>query len=356
MDFYPSTHPTTWFRDRYLEGSLTIKPPYQRKPVWTARQKSYLIESLLLRLPIPELYIQEAHSPEGATSYAVVDGQQRIRTVFQFMGSEIDPEEEQYNGFALDKLPATSPFHNITFQELSDADKAAFYGYSFTVRFLRTPSDDEVRDMFRRLNKFLSPLNPQELRNATYTGPFVQLALRLAEDDYWVDSRIVLPADIRRMMDVEYVSQLLIGVLHGPQGGGSRTIDQYYEQYEDYEDEFPEQRDAERRFARTLQTIKAILPGIRETRWSNRADFYSLFVATAHLLRDRKQRAGQQTAVRGALIDFAARVATRLGDEEAKVPRDVAAYVAAVARGANEKSRRGIRHAVMLRLLDPYFA
>src|SRR5207245_1440160 len=103
-------------------------------------------------------------------------------------------------------------------------------------------SDDEVRDMFRRLNKYLTPLKPQELRNATYSGPFAVLVQKLADDKYWAEKGIVSPALIRRQNDVEFVSELMIGVLHGPQGGGAAVIDQYYSQYEDFEDEFPGQK------------------------------------------------------------------------------------------------------------------
>lgn len=354
MDFTGSSHPTTWFRDRYKEGSLIIKPPYQRKPVWGARQKCYLVESILLSLPIPEIYIQQETSPEGATTFAVVDGQQRIRTVLQFIGSEIDPEEQEQNKFALEKLDATSTWKNKTFEELSDAERARYYDYAFEVRYLKNASDDEVRDMFRRLNKFLSPLKPQELRNATYMGPFVTLTLDLADDDYWVENRIVTPADIRRMTDVEYVSQLLIGVLHGPQGGSAKSIDDYYEQYEDFDDEFPEQRRAEQLFIQALDAIKLIFPEIRGTRWSNKTDFYSLFVALASLLRKASPAKTKMPALRKELEAFADEVDERLANEKAKAEEDVIRYVRAVEKGANDKRRRAERHAVVTELLKAF--
>ena len=81
MKFNPSQQTIGWFKDRYQETTLTIKPPYQRKPVWTARQKCYLIESILMDLPIPEIHIHQRVSPDGKTSYAIVDGQQRVRTI-----------------------------------------------------------------------------------------------------------------------------------------------------------------------------------------------------------------------------------------------------------------------------------
>jgi hypothetical protein len=304
---------------------------------------------------VPEIYIQQTTLPEGKTTYAIVDGQQRIRTVLQFIGSETDPGEQEYNKFALDKLEDTSPWKNLTFAELSDEEKVKFYEYMFSVRYLKTDNDSEVRDMFERLNKYLTPLKPQELRNATYTGPFIKLAEKLADSEYWAENRIVTPASIRRMGDVEFVSELVIGVLHGPQGGSAKVIDDYYKQYEDYEDEFPEQQKAEKLFGETIETIQQIFPNIKETRWKNKTDFYTIFVSIASLLRSSKLQASKVSQVRKALDKFAGEVDKRLSDEKAKVSENAINYVRAVEKGANDKPRRADRHAVLMNIISPYF-
>ncbi len=355
MNFTSSVQTISWFRDRYREGTLKIKPPYQRKPVWVVRQKCYLIESILMGLPVPEIYIQQTTSSEGKTTHSIVDGQQRIRSVLQFVGSELDPDEEEYNKFALDKLDVNSAWRNITFEELLDDKRSEFYGYTFSVRYLNTENDDEVRDMFRRLNKYLTPLKPQELRNATYSGPFTAIVSRLANDDYWVENRIVTTAAIRRMADVEFVSELLIGVMHGPQGGSSKVIDEYYKQFEDYEDEFPGQRRATRLFNNTLTTIQKVLPNIKESRWNNKTDFYTLFIGTASLLRSGKLADEKITNLREALVSFAEKINARLAEEETRVSLEVIRYVRAVEKGANDKKRRADRHKSLLTILEPYF-
>ncbi len=355
MKFDSSTQDIVWFRDRYLEGNLTIKPPYQRKPVWVARQKCYLIESILKGLPIPEIYVQQTTSAEGKTNYAIVDGQQRIRTVLQFVGSETDPTETEANKFVLDKLPPESEWRNKTFAELSDDQKKGFYGYRFAVKYLNTESDDEVREMFQRLNRFLTPLKPQELRNATFTGPFVKLVLELADNEFWVENRIVTPAAIRRMIDVEFVSELLIGVLHGPQGGSPAIIDSYYEQYEDYDDEFPDERRAKRLFAETLDLIRKVLPNIKATRWANKTDFYTLFVAFSSLAGTKALIAGKVPQLRVALENFASHVDTRLRDPSAKVSKEAISYARAHEKGANDKMRRANRHKALIDLIEQYF-
>ena len=80
-----------------------------------------------------------------------MSGQQRVRTVLQFIGSEMDPEAQEFNKFILDKLEDSSRWKNISSAELEDEEKKTFYGYAFAVRYLNTEDDNEVRDMFRRL-------------------------------------------------------------------------------------------------------------------------------------------------------------------------------------------------------------
>jgi hypothetical protein len=273
----------------------------------------------------------------------------------QFVGAETDPDEAEYNKFALDKVEPASDWHNVTFATLSPEAKKKFYGYQLAVRYLDTDDDEEVRDMFRRLNKYLVPLKPQELRNATYTGPFVRLTLTLADSEYWAENRIVTASAIRRMNDVEYVSELLIGLLHGPQGGNAAVIDEYYKQYEDYEDEFPDQKRTARLFNLTLAQMQAILPTIKDTRWSNKTDFYTLFVAIGSLFQSQEFIPGKEKPAQKKLASFESEVNARLTDDQQKATNDVVLYVRAVEKGANDKKRRADRHEVMVALLTPFF-
>jgi hypothetical protein len=354
MEFDTGPQALSWFRDRYLEGSLDIRPPYQRRPVWGAKQKCALIESILMNLPVPELYMQQIVSAEGDTTYAIVDGQQRTRTVLQFIGAEQDPEEQEFNRFPLDKLPATSPWYGKMLAELDPDDRRRFFGYRFAVRYLNTDRDDEVRDMFKRLNEYQSPLTPQELRNAMFTGPFVKFVTTLADDEYWAENRVVTPAGIRRMIDIQFVSELVIGLLHGPQAGSPRAIDDYYQEYEDYESEFPGQKTVEPLYAATRDVVERLFPEIRKTRWANMTDFYSVFVAIGHVLRSRDKplAAREVRELRDSLASFAEIVSDKQADDDLKVPRHVSQYVRGLQRGANDKTRRSARHTSLLTVID----
>jgi hypothetical protein len=354
MNYNSSEQTVGWIKDRYLEGTLEIKPPYQRRPVWAPRQKSNLVESILLGLPVPEIYIHTTTTEEGASNYAVVDGQQRVRSLLQFIGVEKEEEETEFNGFALEYLDEESPWRNITLDELTPTQKKSLFGYKLGVRFLTDATDGEVRDMFKRLNKYLTKLSDQELRNAIYSGPFVQLVTTLADDDYWAENALVSPAIIRRMKDIEFISELVIGLMNGPQGGSGQIIDEYYRQFEIYEDEFPNQKQVKRLYDRTLTAIQSILPEIKETRWRNRTDFYSLFVVLGSIL-GRGGMSYNAARVRKSLLDFATQVDRRLKDDKARTSKAPTEYVLSVQKGSSDKSRRGARHEALISVLEPFF-
>jgi hypothetical protein len=347
----------SWFQENYKADRLELRPPFQRKPVWTNKQRSFLIESILLDVPIPEVYVQVTQGDDGSEQYGVVDGQQRLRTILQFVGIEdqADQEGEDVNRFALEALSPTSVHKDRTFGDLTIEERKRFFQYEICVRFLYTDDLKEVEDVFKRLNKFTLPLKAQELRNATYHGPFAKLSEALADDDYWAVNRIVIPAAIRRMADIEMMSDLLIGLLHGPQGGSAKVIDQYYEQYENFEEEFPDQNRIRRLFAATMDTVKQLFPEISTVpRWGNRADFYSLFIAIGHLLRDHEIPSRQAKRLGDALLTFAREVDRKVETPTVRTSKEPTEYARAIEKGSNDKARRLDRHEALTRIITPF--
>ena len=354
MNHESESRPLSWFRDEFSRGALELRPPFQRKPVWRPRQRCALIESILLDIPVPEVYIQITHVDEETERYGVVDGQQRIRTIMQFIGKETDPEEQAQNLFRLDKLPEASRYRDKTFGDLEKGERNALLRYRLCVRFLTTEDDNEVRDVFKRLNRYSMPLKPQELRNATYLGPFIKLSERLADDSYWAEKKIVSPAVIRRMTDIEMMSDLLIGLMHGPQDGGSKTLDKYYDQYEHFDDDFPDQRRVSELFDTTKDCIAQLLGNLTQHRWSNRADYYSLFVAIGERMGETKG-IRSKPELRQAIVRFGEQVSKHVKDERARVPQNAEKYSRAIVKGPGSKARRVDRHEALLTVIGPFF-
>lgn len=345
-----------WFQEHYKADRLELRPPFQRKPVWTDVQRCSLIESILLDVPIPEVYVQVTQDEDGSEQFGVVDGQQRLRTILQFIGieqSEDQHQDEDNNSFKLEKLPATSVFKDKSFSDITGEHRKRFFQYEICVRLLYTENVTEVEDVFKRLNKFTMPLKAQELRNATYHGAFAKLSEELADNEYWAVNRIITPASIRRMGDIEMMGDLLIGLIHGPQGGSARVIDQYYEQYEPYEDEIPGQAKLKRQFNLALGAIDSLFPDISlAPRWANRADFYSLFQAFGASLVQHDIKTPQKLA--DALIKFAEDVDRVLESPGARVNANAKKYARAIEKGSNDKARRLDRHEALTAIIEPF--
>ena len=251
MKYRTSHQAISWFNQRRKDKSLLLAPPFQRRPVWVSKQKQYLIDTILNDLPIPEIYIQRKTDRNGNLTYTVVDGQQRIRAILDFIDGR----------FSLPEDP-NSEWSDCDFNELVDVHKEAFWDYSVVVRELEQVSDIEVRDLFKRLNKYVFALTPQELRNARYDGRFIKLMTELADDEYWAENRIVSTVAIRRMTDIQFVSEVFIAMINGVQHK-TKTLDKYYEIYEE---SFPDISHWKSIFVRTMEIIKGMLPDIKQTR------------------------------------------------------------------------------------------
>src|SRR5438067_11639 len=111
----PGPQIISWFKDRLAEERLIFKPPFQRNPVWLDKHKAYLIDTALRGLPIPEVYLQKETDEEGKTTYAIVDGQQRIRALLDFSRGQVELMDEYSPGRG-----------GQTWDDLSGEEKKAF--------------------------------------------------------------------------------------------------------------------------------------------------------------------------------------------------------------------------------------
>ena len=126
-----------------------LNPSFQRRYVWTSQAKSYFIDTILRGRPSPNIYIRTVIDLKTKKSYReVVDGQQRLTTIREF--SE--------NKFALGS--SASEYEGLRYQDLSDELKAKFLGYQIGVVQLFNADDEEVIDIFRRINSYGLLVNP----------------------------------------------------------------------------------------------------------------------------------------------------------------------------------------------------
>ncbi len=278
-----------WFKNAYERKELEMKPPFQRNPVWVTRQKSFLIDTILNRFPIPEIYMQETTDSQGNAKYIIVDGQQRIRSVIDFLAGK----------FTIDEKESPS-FNGASFDELSDIHKKHFFQYNFVVRILPDIGDTELREIFQRLNRNVVALNKQELRQATYSGNFIKLMNQLSDKEIFSKIGLFTPNDVRRMLDVEYISELSIAVLNGLQNKKDK-LETYYQIYEEV---FNDEEQVKEIFDTILGEVYKILPNINQTRWSKKTDFYSLFLVFNNHIESLPLTKENRNKANSILVDF----------------------------------------------------
>ena len=151
---------------------LTLAPKFQRRDVWSDKARSYLIDTIVRGKPIPKIYMRQDVNPKTRrTKREIVDGQQRLRSVLSFIK----------DGFKISKA------HHETFggKKFSGLDKETqrdILKYEFVVDLLQDMPDNEVYDLFARINTYAEKLKPQELRNAKYFGEFKSSVYLLAKE------------------------------------------------------------------------------------------------------------------------------------------------------------------------------
>lgn len=338
--FLNATHRSVvWFKKTFDADDLIVKPPFQRNPVWSLRQKSSLIDTILLEYPIPELYMQEITTPDGEQKHVLIDGQQRIRAILSFLAGEFELEDE------------SPKWAGLAFDDLNAEDRKKIFEYNFVIRLLPELPDEHIRAIFQRLNRNTTVLTAQELRHATYWGPFIKLMEEISEFEFWDNAAVFSANDRRRMYDIEYISELAVAYVNGLQNKKKR-LEEFYQQYETSFDAAGPVRDV---FVRVLGELQQLLPDLPKTRWRKKSDFYTLFLFLAKRTGSLPFSAAVRLALGERLRLFGAAVDDLLAAEQSALPPDpqVAKYVANVERAASDLARRQERDVALETALAP---
>ena len=189
------------FEEWYKKGELDIAPKFQRRDVWSSKARSYLIDTIIRGKPIPKIYMRQDINPKTRrVTRQIVDGQQRLRTVLGFLE----------DGFPILKVH-NEEYGGKRFSELEEETQREILKYEFAVDLLQDIPDQEVYDIFARLNTYSVTLNDQELRNASYFGEFKTTVYTLSGEfmTFWQINMIFPDKKILRMAEAEFVSELV---------------------------------------------------------------------------------------------------------------------------------------------------
>lgn len=210
---FPADYTLTVLVDKWKRGQVRI-PDFQRSFVWKQNQASRLIESFLVGLPVPAIFLYTDRSDRN--NQLVVDGQQRLRSIaYYFEGYFGEPNSRGTRQvFRLTGLHEKSPFANKTYAELERDDPASWNRLNdsvlraFVIQQLDPNDDTSIYHVFERLNTGGTLLYPQEIRNAVAIGSFNEL---LHELNVWEPWRLLYGSKQpdKRKRDIELILRVI---------------------------------------------------------------------------------------------------------------------------------------------------
>lgn len=157
--------------DMICENMIDVAPEYQRHFIWDEVRQSQLIESILLGIPVPSLFM----ATNKDSSWEVIDGVQRLTTIVNFIGDDktIKKVNKGCEKLKLKGLEKLDSLNNESYENLPKSLQYMFLTRPIRVTVLNDRSDFSLRyDLFERLNTGGVSLHPQEIRNCVYLGEF----------------------------------------------------------------------------------------------------------------------------------------------------------------------------------------
>lgn len=270
MKWESYSHPISDIRDWNRNNRLELRPDFQRNEVWSIAAQIMLIDTIMQGIPIPKIYIKSVMN-EGKTYRVVIDGQQRLTAILKFVENEL-PLKKPYSGVYSGKV----------FEELPDDIQNEILRYKIDINEIFNPTEAEIRDLYSRVNKYTVQLNKQELRRADFPGDFISLAEELAGNSFFEDARIFSLKQRRRMLDVEYIEELLAIILEGIQDKKD-YLDAVCEKYMNMNSKSDVVSDFEGVLEDIMTIFDSAVMPIQGTRFNQKSDFYSLFACVFKL-------------------------------------------------------------------------
>ncbi len=263
---------------------LDPSPGFQRKLVWRKQHKYDFIETILMNFPFPEVYIApgKIDTESLELNELIVDGQQRLTTIQNYIN--------EHDVFALDKIPIKK------FSELTRNEKKHFLEYEVSVRYLKNASEDQIKEIFQRINSTEYALNTTERLNAQWgDSEFICFAKQLIEAELDINMELVnykvstgnrkyylhffhekhqifTENDINRMLSLQFILTLIASLCEGEYFSRNLKVQSYIE--EKFE-EFPNASSIDHTLMLTLKFVDK-LKFEKSSYWFNKANIFTL--------------------------------------------------------------------------------
>ena len=305
------------------DETLVLEPPFQRNLVWSNKHKSKFIQTVLDGYPFPEIYIAagEVNPNTGKAKEMLVDGQQRLTTLYQYFKT----------------LPDLKLTKGITkYSDLSREAKINFLEYEVVVRYLGKIANETMVEIFARINSVDYALNLMEVHNATFDGEIKQFAEELANHSFFENHFVFNTNEIQRMSDIRFMLSVIITAM-----STYFTLDKAFEDYlRQYNDEFKEKRKLETQFEEVFQFIDECDIHENSRAWK-KSDLFTLLVEIHRaLFKTEKEfksaEVGERLQKFYDLVDESSRTDEDFGAENDRLQE----YYKAALQGTNSRKNR----------------
>ena len=270
INYHQSTKTIQDLINLHEDSHLNLEPGFQRRSVWQEKDRAKLIDSILRNYPLPAIFLYRRHE-EGQIIYDVIDGKQRIESIFKFMGIM----RGRY--WCKTQIPGSDEMDWLNWRKLCKSrNQHLITGYEIPMIEVDGEPGDII-NLFVRINSTGKALTPQEKRHAKYynNSPFLKEADRLARryEHYFYDMDILSSAQISRMKHVELICELMLSIHQGDVINKKIALDKIMTA-----PSF-DMRQAGKSFRKTVSTlnrVRKMFPKLRETRFHQITDFYTL--------------------------------------------------------------------------------
>jgi hypothetical protein len=185
----------TFINQEITQKRIILEVPFQRRYIWKDERSSRLIESLIMNVPIPPIYLAE----EDDGDWLVLDGLQRLNAIHQFIN----------NKYKLTKMEILKELEGSTYESMPPKEKREFESGMLRINVIKKESHPDIKyDIFMRLNQGAVVLNDQELRNCMFRGRLNEKAKDIAGDNRLLNCLGLKEPD-NRFQDVELVLRYL---------------------------------------------------------------------------------------------------------------------------------------------------
>ena len=323
-------------------GSIVVNREYQRSNrVWPPAARSYLIDTILLGFPMPKLSLyQKTDLKTRQTIKEIVDGQQRSQAISDFFNDRL-------------RLSGPTSFRGKLYSQLEEDEQQRFLNYEVIADVFAAATQQQIRESFRRINSYNVPLNPAEVRHATFQGEFKWFVYSVTQaySQALKDTKILTENQLVRMADAALIADILYAREHGHVSASDKQLRDIYEKYED---SFPDQERIRHELDQVFSIYLELWPFLSPSMLKPYI-FFSLFVAIWHrqfgvpILREA--RAGHVRGIQD--LQRAALGLSNLGSalEDNKSRGEFGEFVEACAGATNRVKQRKIRFEYLFRAL-----